>query len=125
MPSETPDITHVAVQVVELVHEPIAAHQRLIDAQAATTGYVELGTLGDCSIGLWEMSAGTMTDIEDDEYFVVLAGQGTVQVLEANGFAAQTQQLAAGSLVHLHTGMQTVWHVEQPLRKMYVTPTTS
>src|SRR5699024_2897020 len=113
---------HTESQRVELEHAPITSDQQFNDARAATTGYAEIGTLGNCSIGIWEMSTGSMTDLEEDEYFVVLSGHGSVQVLEANGFSEQTQQLVAGSLVRLHAGMRTVWHVEQTLRKIYLTP---
>lgn len=124
MNTETPNMDHIAARQVELVHEPIAADQHLGDLQAATTGYADIGTLGGCSVGIWEMSTGSMKDIEEDEYFVVLSGHGAVQILEANGFAEQTQQLDAGSLVRLHAGMQTVWHVSETLRKIYLTPTS-
>lgn len=112
---------HIAAHRVALEHEPIVAEQQLANAQVATTGYTDIGTLGNCSVGIWEMSTGSMTDIEADEYFVVLSGRGTVQVLVANGFAEQTQHLLAGSLVRLRDGMQTVWHVEETLRKIYLT----
>ncbi|MGO2550602.1 MAG: cupin domain-containing protein [Glutamicibacter arilaitensis] len=80
---------------------------------------MELGTLDDAEIGVWEMSVGAMADIENDEWFVVLSGQATVQILEAGGFAAQEIELAPGSVVRLHQGMETRWTVTQTLRKIY------
>jgi|SRR5690625_111746 len=113
---------HTAAQDVEISHEPIEPAQRIDGDAAVTTGYLELGTLNGCSVGIWEMSAGQMADIEEDEYFVVLAGRGTVQVLPENGFTEQTQELTVGSVVRLTAGMNTVWKVDEPLRKIFFTP---
>lgn len=106
----------------ELNHEPVEAEQVIEGAPVATTGVSEIGMLGGNEIGLWEMSAGTMADIEADEYFVVLSGRGEVTVLADNGFSEQTVQLAAGNVVRLHAGMRTRWSVEETLRKVYFTP---
>lgn len=102
-----------------LLHQEIESEQQLAGQPAATVGLMELGTLDDAEIGVWEMSVGAMADIENDEWFVVLSGQATVQILEAGGFAAQEIELAPGSVVRLHQGMETRWTVTQALRKIY------
>lgn len=61
--------------------------------------------------------------IEVDEYFVVLYGLGSVQLLGQDGTVLQSQQLASGSLVRLYEGMITRWQIEQTLRKVHFTPT--
>lgn len=122
MAPEKNGLRHTDALHVELSHEPIDPDQRVEGDAFVTTGYVELGALNDCSVGIWEMSAGTMTDIEEEEYFVVLSGRGIVHVLAENGFAEQTQQLTVGSVVRLMVGMHTVWQVDEPLRKIYLTP---
>lgn len=108
------------------VQHELVETQQVIDVgpgtHAVTTGYAQLGQINDFDVGVWEMSVGTMTDIEADEYFVVVSGRGTVQVLAQNGFAAQNQNLAAGAVVRLQAGMHTVWTVDQTLRKVYFTP---
>ncbi|WP_121867240.1 cupin domain-containing protein [Glutamicibacter nicotianae] len=90
-------------------------------ASIVQAGDVELGTLGDAEVGIWEMSAGAMRDIESDEYFAVLSGRATVQILEAGGFGAQELRLVPGSVARLHAGMSTLWTVTETLRKIYFT----
>ena len=111
--------SHHQASSLELSHVEIESEQQLAGQPAATVGLMELGTLDDAEIGVWEMSVGAMADIENDEWFVVLSGQATVQILEAGGFAAQEIELAPGSVVRLHQGMETRWTVTQTLRKIY------
>lgn len=100
-----------------LAHEPVAADQ--VVAGAPTTGWVELGsTVDGAEVGVWEMTPGTMTDVEADEVFVVIAGRGTVAF--ADGRAPLS--LVPGSVVRLDAGAETVWTVTETLRKVYVTP---
>ena len=115
-------LRHIDAYRVKLLHEPIELTQRVTEDASVTTGHIELGMLNGCSIGIWEMSSVTMTDIEEDEYFIVLAGHGSLQVFAENGFTYQTQQLTAGSIVRLVAGMRTQWHIDEPLRKIYLTP---
>lgn len=115
-------LRHINAQQIELSHETIEPTQRVTEKPIVTTGHLEIGELRGCSVGIWEMSSGNMTDVEEDEYFVVLSGRGTVQVLAENGFTEQTQRLTVGSVVRLVAGMHTVWKVEEPLRKIYITP---
>jgi len=100
-----------------LAHEPVAADQVVVGAP--TTGWVALGSTADgAEVGVWEMTPGTMSDVEADEVFVVISGRAVVEF--ADGRAAIT--LAPGSVVRLDAGASTVWTVTQTLRKVYVTP---
>lgn len=121
MPSKDLRASIVQAGDVELSHEPIGEDQRADGQAPATTGYAVLGTLGDAEVGIWEMSGGAMRDIESDEYFVVLSGRATVQILEADGFGAQELRLVPGSVARLHAGMRTQWTVTETLRKFYFT----
>ena len=94
-------LRHINAQQIELSHETIEPTQRVTEKPIVTTGHLEIGELKGCSVGIWEMSSGNMTDVEEDEYFVVLSGRGTVQVLAENGFTEQTQRLTVGSVVRL------------------------
>lgn len=85
-----------------------------------TTATVPFDGVDGLDAGVWEMSAGTMTDVEADELFVVLAGRATVEILPAHGFAAAVAELRPGSVMRLAAGMHTVWTVTEPLRKVYV-----
>lgn len=125
MSNEKLVLSHTAALDAALKHEPIEDEQKVADEtphSTVTTGFDELGALNGNQVGIWAMSVGEMTDVETDEYFVVLSGRGTVHVLAENGFAEQSQNLVAGSVVLLHAGMRTVWTVEETLRKVYFTP---
>lgn len=98
--------------------EGVDAAQRLAGDPA--TGFVELRSYRDATVGLWEMSDGAMRDIEADEVFVVLAGSATVELLDGD-VVTRTIALEPGTLCHLEEGMVTRWYVASPLRKLYVT----
>ena len=68
-------------------------------------------------VGVWEMSAGAMRDVEADEVFVVLAGAATVEFSDP---ALPPIELRPGSVVRLEAGMRTIWTVRETLRKVYV-----
>ncbi|HJQ05832.1 MAG TPA: cupin domain-containing protein [Nocardioides sp.] len=79
-------------------------------------GVVELGSFGDVEIGIWEITPGVVRDVEADEVFVVLSGEGTVR-FSSDG---ETISLRPGSVVRLYAGEQTEWEIRSPLRKIYL-----
>lgn len=80
-------------------------------------GVQELGTIAGADIGIWEMTPGTVTDVEAEEVFVVLTGRATV---EFEG--GERLELTPGLVVTLADGERTTWTVHETLRKVYVTP---
>ncbi|MHC6177575.1 cupin domain-containing protein [Glutamicibacter sp. X7] len=102
-----------------LTHHRVEPPQCLGE-EPTTTALYELPDAPAGAAGLWEMSVGTMQDVEDDEYFLVIAGTATLKVLASNGFAAQELALVPGSLIRLHAGMHTHWQVHSTLRKLYL-----
>jgi uncharacterized cupin superfamily protein len=94
-----------------IVHELVDPDQ--IVAGSPTTGIHEF----DETAGVWEMSPGAMSDVEEDEVFVVLSGEATVDFVEP---ALPSVSLRAGSVLRLEAGMRTVWTVRETLRKVYV-----
>jgi uncharacterized cupin superfamily protein len=98
-----------------LRHEPVPTEQ--VVAGAPTTASVELDTIGDVEVGVWEMTPGAMRDVEADEVFIVLAGSADVVFDDP---ALPPIELRPGSVVRLTTGMRTVWTVRETLRKVYV-----
>ncbi len=66
------------------------------------------------SRGIWEITPGTVIDVERDEIFVVLSGRATVEI---EGGAAV--ELAPGSVCLLSEGARTTWIVHETLRKVY------
>jgi uncharacterized cupin superfamily protein len=104
----------VAAASLALEYDDIPADQ--VVAGAPRVGSAALGAIGDGSIGVWEHSPGTSTDVEADEFFIVLSGAGSV------AFADGTPPLAlkAGTVGRLAAGTATTWTVTDTLRKIYV-----
>jgi uncharacterized protein len=105
------EMSDAAGVAVELSPVPIGQ----VVSGAPQTGFAALGELAGREYGVWEMTPGVMSDVEEDELFVVLSGSGTVELDGA------VTPLARGSVVRLTAGMQTVWVVTETLRKVYVT----
>lgn len=87
----------------------------VLNADLALDRTLSLGTIGGTDIGVWEMTPGTEQDIEVDEVFVVLTGQGTVAFEDGEEI-----ELAPGVAVRLRAGDRTTWTVTERLRKLYV-----
>jgi len=107
----------VQANAMVLLHEALPTDR--VVAGAPTTGLAVLVEAAPerngPEIGVWEMTPGTVTDVEEDEVFVVLAGRATVlmQGLDA-------VELTPGSVVQLTAGMATTWTVHETLRKLYL-----
>lgn len=93
--------------------EPVPADD-VVDG-APRTATRPLGELGGVEVGVWEISEGTVRDVEADEIFVVLSGSGSVAFEDGSRLA-----LGPGSVVRLHEGERTVWEITSRLRKVYV-----
>ena len=102
-----------AAAAVELSHDPVPTDQ--VVEGAPTTGYAALGEFAGREYGVWEMSVGAMSDVEEDELFIVISGTGQLQ-LEGG----ETRTLVAGVVGRLEAGQRTVWTVTSTLRKVYV-----
>lgn len=92
-----------------------AVDERQVRSGRPAAGAVELGTVAGLEVGVWEHTAGTSTDVENDEVFVVLTGRATVEV-----DGGPTLELNPGSVGFLDAGARTTWTVHEPLRKVYV-----
>lgn len=113
----------VAVDVngLALRHSPVPAEQ-LAGGRPGTAAH-ELGHFAGVELGVWEMSAGGMHDVEAEEVFLVTAGRATVEIHGEGG--PRTVALSPGSLVRLSEGMRTTWTVHETLRKVFLNPATS
>jgi uncharacterized cupin superfamily protein len=76
-----------------------------------------LAIVGAGSVGLWELTPGTVRDEEVDEVFVVLSGSGTVRFEDGEHICLQP-----GVVVRLRAGERTEWTITAPLRKLYFSP---
>lgn len=97
-----------------LALDSVPADQVVNGSPAA--GFVELGTIGDIEVGVWEHTAGVSTDVESDEVFVVLSGSATVTFVDP---PLPPVELRPGSVGRLASGMRTTWTVHERLRKVY------
>lgn len=100
-------------QAAELDWSALAAEQ--CPAGPVSTGVTTLAATDGREVGVWEHPAGTSTDVEQDEVFVVLSGRGRV-VLEEGA----TLDLAPGTVGVLTAGTATTWIVDEPLRKVWI-----
>ncbi|OCB09110.1 cupin [Mycolicibacterium porcinum] len=109
------------VRLPELVlaHEPVPAEQ--VAGGQPHTGSATVGEFGEITLGVWEMTAGAMRDIEVDEVFVVLSGSATVDFTDGT----PTLELRAGDTARLTKGAHTTWTVTETLRKVSITPASS
>ena len=87
----------------------------VIDGTPAVTE-ATLWTSADGRIirGVWQITEGTVTDVEADELFVVVSGRATVEVEDG-----PTLELAPGVLGVLARGARTTWTVHETLRKVF------
>ncbi len=87
------------------------------DVLAGVPSTAELGftTVGGAEVGIWEITPGTVKDVEKDEAFVVLTGHGTITFDDG-----EVVELGPGSLVRLNAGESTIWRIHSTLRKVYV-----
>jgi uncharacterized protein len=96
-----------------LDHAPLPADKVL--AGTPTTAEAVLYQVDVAEIGVWEMTPGSATDVEANEFFVVIAGRATLQI-----DGAGPVELTPGAAMQLTEGMRTVWTVHETLRKIYV-----
>jgi uncharacterized protein len=64
--------------------------------------------------GIWQITPGTVTDVEADEMFVVLSGRATIAVQDGATF-----DVGPGDVCVLSAGARTIWTVHETLRKVY------
>lgn len=111
-PFEPRDAAEIVVEQV-----PIDAEQ--VVAGDPRTGSTVLATVFGAEIGVWEMTAGAMVDVEVDEVFVVVEGEASVTLLK-DGEATEVIELRPGTVCRLAAGSTTRWDVPRLLRKVYV-----
>ena len=98
---------------LELEHKPVDAAQ-VVDG-SPTTGIAALTELDEWEVGVWEITPGTVTDVEVDEVFIVLRGHAILR----RGDGSEVE-LMPGSVGRLNDGEETEWRVLETLRKVYV-----
>ncbi len=99
---------------LSLLHSPVPAEQ--VRDGSPTASAAALGEFAGREVGVWEITPGTVTDVEVDELFIVLSGTATVLFVDEN----RLEHLSHGSVLRLMSGQRTVWTVTETLRKVYI-----
>ncbi len=73
---------------------------------------------GAPTVGVWECTAVSSTDVEVDEVSVVISGRARIDFVSP---ALPSIEVGPGDVFRLESGMKTVWTVKETLRKIYVT----
>ncbi len=99
-----------------LEYEPVAPE--LVRQGSPSTGSMALGDWHGLQVGKWEMTPGSMVDVEVDEVFIIIAGEATLtRTIEGREV---TVELSPGVVGHLEAGEHTRWDVRVALRKIYL-----
>jgi uncharacterized cupin superfamily protein len=104
----------VQAEAVTLDHTSLPSSK--IVAGQPRLGTAVLGAIGDYAIGVWEITPSVTTDIEVDEFFIVVSGSATVSFDDGS----HPLRLRAGSVGRLAQGTATTWTVTETLRKIYI-----
>jgi uncharacterized cupin superfamily protein len=105
-----------AVRAADVELEPETLDPSQILAGSPRTSGAVLWESGDGKSlrGVWRCTAGTVTDVEQEELFVVLEGRATIEVE-----GGPTIEVAPGSVCVLERGAHTTWTVHEALLKAY------
>jgi uncharacterized cupin superfamily protein len=90
-------------------------HDSSVVAGMPRIGFRRLAEFPAAKVGVWEMTPGTVTDVEVDEVCFILSGTGMVIFEDGAEIALQP-----GSTIRLHAGDNTTWVVHETLRKIYI-----
>lgn len=104
----------IAAVSTEVELEAVPAEE--VEAGTPSQGIVELGEIGGCEAGIWELRSGTVTDTEVDELFIVLSGSAVIELLDDGSRVT----VKAGDTMRLVAGTRTRWIVEDHIRKVYI-----
>ncbi|MBN9612840.1 MAG: cupin domain-containing protein [Actinobacteria bacterium] len=112
LPQDANGVVHGRGAIVPLT--PVPAEE--VEAGAPRQGVLELGSLGACEVGIWELRDGEVHDTEVDEVFVVISGGATIQLLDEH----RTVEVKTGDVMRLTAGTRTKWIVKDHIRKVYI-----
>jgi hypothetical protein len=105
----------VRAAALEMTMNPLPADQ--VVSGSPRPGAAAIPAVGGLDAGVWEHTAGTSTDVEADEVFVVLRGRATIEV-----DGGPVLEVGPGDVAVLEAGARTTWTVHENLRKVYVSP---
>ncbi|GAA1394780.1 cupin domain-containing protein [Kitasatospora putterlickiae] len=111
--TSTPTVSFALhVPTAELLPDPLDPAQ-IVSGTPEVSALVLTGSATG-ETGVWQITPGTVTDVEADEVFTVLSGRATVVV-----DGGPTLELGPGVCGVLRAGERTTWTVHETLRKVY------
>lgn len=105
----------LAIDAHQIRLEPLDLDPADVVGGTPSAGLRALADLGGNEIGVWELTTGTVRDVEVDEVFVVLTGDATVTFDDGT-----VLELKPGVIARLRAGDRTEWTVRSTLRKVYI-----
>ncbi|NLA65793.1 MAG: cupin domain-containing protein [Leucobacter sp.] len=112
LPEGLNGVVHGRGAIVSL--EPVPESE--VDYGQPREGALELGPIGGCETGIWELRDGAVIDTEVDEVFVVISGSATIRLLDEG----RSVDVKTGDVMRLTAGTKTRWIVKDHIRKVYV-----
>jgi uncharacterized protein len=105
-----------ALHVVDVPLEPgeLDPSTILAGSPAVTEAVVWESPDGRIVRGIWRITEGVVTDVEQDEIFVVIEGRATIEV-----DCGPTIEVGPGDVCVLERGARTTWTVHEALRKVF------
>lgn len=105
-----------ALPATEVTLEPEELHPSQVVSGDPKTSAAVLWESDDGRIlrGVWECTPGVVTDVEQDEMFVILQGSATVEVE-----GGPVLELAPGVVGVLERGAHTRWTVRETVHKVF------
>ncbi len=105
-----------ALRVVDVALEPgeLDPATILAGSPQVTEAVVWESPDGRIVRGVWRITEGVVTDVEQDELFVVIEGRATIEVE-----GGPTLEVGPGDLCVLERGARTTWTVHEALRKVF------
>ena len=86
-----------------------------ISAGRPEAAYAELHDQDGITAGVWAMTPGSATDVEQDEICVIFDGAGRLDFEDGT-----TVPLHPGVVIRLCAGERVAWTVRETVRKVYV-----
>lgn len=106
----------IAVDAVNMSLDESSHPGLWVDGGWPVARTAEIARFGDVGVGIWEITSGVVSDIENDECFFVLSGVAQIRFEDG-----EVVVLAPGTCVRLKAGDRTEWTVISTLRTLTIT----
>jgi len=105
----------IGVAELELTEEPLDPTHIVAGTPVVSHRALHTSADGRIERGVWQITPGTVTDVEADEMFVVISGSATIELLTSG----RSLTVGPGDVCVFAAGEHTRWTVHRTLRKVY------